>query len=475
MPRFETDDRFWEIERDGKRLRIRSGRIGEPGEQVTHLAHYEAEAKRDFEERIADKRSEGYRQVATAPEQVPEPDPALMGAVIEALDPERLITPEGASALQAAWTVLGDWLAARGDIRGELITIDETLGYVDGRDRDRLLERRNRLLAEWIPKWFGDFGKLDGPGYPISLGWDHGFIAVARVGTAPHGLDVSRFQLGLRDLVPVLEQLLGNPLMLPIRQLRIAELDPHARRDLSRALPLLPSSKLPALLRLELGGVARGEWIRDQYGTPRQRIVLARIGSLAMLARAREWAPRLAALRVIGREIRVFPPLPQLQVLELMVPMIAEELRVWLATSEWPKLDRLWLRATNFNDAWGQPQEGPSLDDLLDHLCSSPLTELGLQGSTALATFLTHARMATHQLAELRLFCLGNADIDLLLAHHHRLDAVERIVLEDPELGRRFDELERRFGGRLRKCRGTFAALDDGTVDPRREFLMEEP
>jgi hypothetical protein len=413
--------------------------------------------------------------VAAPREPVPEPDPALMAAVLEALAPERLTTPEGAAALQAAWTVLGDWLAARGDVRGELISIDETLGYVDGRGRDRLLARRDQLLGEWIPKWLGDFGKLDGPGYPIGLGWDHGFIAVARVGTEPHRLDLGRFRLGLRDLVPVLEQLLFNPLMLPVRQLRIAELDPHGRRDLTRALPLLPSATLPALLRLELGGISRGEWIRDEFGTPRQRIVLARIGSLALLARAREWAPRLAALRVIGRELRVFPLLPQLQVLELMVPMVSEELRVWLAESEWPRLERLWVRAVKFNDPWGQAEDGPSLDDLLDRLCDSPLTELGLHGPTALATFLTHAGMARHKLVELRLFCLGDSAVDLLLSRHERLAEVERIVIEDGEIGRRFDELKLRFGDRLRRCQGTFASIEDSDGSYLRESVFDAP
>src|SRR5690606_31158928 len=177
MPRFESEDRFWEIERDGKRLRIRSGVLGEPGEQVTHLSHYEAEARREFEDRIAAKLDQGFRPVLASQEPVAEVDPGLWAAVVDALAPERLTTPEGVAALQAAWSVLGDWLAARGDVRGELVTIDETLSYVDGRGREQLLARRDQLLAEWIPRWFGEYGKLDGPGYPIGLGWDHGFIA----------------------------------------------------------------------------------------------------------------------------------------------------------------------------------------------------------------------------------------------------------------------------------------------------------
>lgn len=473
MPRFESDERFWEIEREGKRLRIRSGPLGEPGELITHLAHYEAEAKRDFEDRIAEKLEQGYQLVLAPSEPVPDVDPALFSAVLDALAPARLATPEGPAALQAAWTVLGDWLGARGDVRGELINIDETLQFADGRGRDRLLARRDQLLAEWIPRWLGEYGKLDGPGLPIHLGWDHGFIAVARIGTEPHRLDLSRFKLGLRDLVPVLEQLLGHPLMRMVRQLRIAELDPRARRDLTRALPLLTGASLPALIRLELGGVSRGEWIRDEFGTPRQRVVLARIGSLAPLTRAREWAPRLTALRVVGRDLRVYPPMPQLRTLELMVPIISEELRSWLTNSSWPKLERLWLRAVNVNDAWGQAQVGPSLDDLFNHLGSSPLRELGLQGATAFAAFVTHAGMASRELAELRLFGLGDAAVDLLLSHHDRLARVDRIVLEDGEMGRRFGELTGRFGSRLRRVQGIFTAIEEG--DDLRYSIFDAP
>lgn len=473
MPRFESDERFWEIERDGKRLRIRAGVLGEPGEQITHLAHYEAEAKRNFEERIAEKLEQGYRPVYATQEPVPEVDPALFAAVLAALDPVQLAAPEGPAALQAAWAVLGDWLGARGDVRGELINIDETLQYADGRGRERLLARRDQLLAEWIPRWFGDYGKLDGIGHPIHLGWDHGFIAVARVGTEPHRLDLTRFRLGLRDLVPVLEQLLTNPLMRSARQLRIAELDPHARRDLTRALALLSKAELPALIRLELGGVSRGEWIRDEHGTPRQRVVLARIGSLAPLARAREWAPRLAALRVIGRDLRVFPPLAQLRALELMVPIISEELRAWLMSSDWPRLERLWLRAVNINDAWGQAMVGPSLDALLDRLASSSVRELGLQGSSALATFFTHQGMLQRELAELRLFALGDSAVDLLLEHADRLAKVSRIVLEDGEIGRRYGELSSRYGSRLRRCQGVFTAVEEG--DDVRYSIFDAP
>ncbi len=476
MPRFESDDRFWEIEREAKRLIIRTGPLGERGEELTHTFHFEAEARRQFEDRIATKLEEGFRPVLAVREPVSDIDPDLQQAVLEALTPERLDSPEGVAALQAAWAVLGDWLAARGDVRGELISIDETLSYVDGRGRDRLLARRDQLLGEWIPKWFGEYGKLDGPGCPIGLGWDHGYVAVARIGTEPQRLDLSRYKLGLRDLVPVLEQLLEHPMMIAVRQLRIAELDPRGRRDLSsRALPLLANEHRPALIRLELGGISRGEWIRDELGVPRQRVVLARVGSLAPLARAREWAPRLAALRVIGRELRVLPALPQLRVLEMVVPILSEELREWLLGSEWPALERLWLRAIKFNDPWNHAHAGPGLDEILDHLAGAPICELGLQGATALGVYLTHAKRSCARLRELRLFCIGDAAVDLLLDHHARLAEVERIVIEDGEIGPRYAELQRRFGARLRRCQGTFAALDDDDGSDLRVSIFDAP
>lgn len=472
MPRFETDDRFWEIEREGKRLRIRSGRLGEPGQRMVHTAHFEAEAARQYDQRIDRKLDQGYRAITSAREPVAELEPELADAVLDALAPERLTAPDGVAALREAWSVLGDWLATRGDVRGELIAIDETLTYVEGRGRDRLLARRDQLLAEWMPRWFGDFARLEGIDRPISLGWDHGFIAVARVGTEPNGLELTRYRLGLRDLIPVFEQLLDHPLTVALRQLRIGELDPRSRRDLARALPLLASATRPALIRLELGGVSRGAWRRDEYGVLVQKVVLARIGSLAPLARAHEWAPRLTALRIVGHEIRVLPALPQLRVLEIEVPFLFDELRTWLASGPWPKLERLWLRSAHLHDPWSRPSDAPELDDILDTLEGAPLTELGLQGPTALATLL---RRPPLKLTELRLFNLGDSAVDLLLSAHDQLAKVDRIILEDTQIGRRWSELITRYRTRIRRCKGTFTAAQDNDGTDLRESIFDAP
>ncbi|PRP91539.1 hypothetical protein ENSA5_54150 [Enhygromyxa salina] len=475
MPRYENDERFWEIEREGRRLRIRSGRIGEPGEQIIRSEHFEAEAMREFDERIAAKIEQGFRPVEQPREEIAAVEPKLANAVIDALDPLDLAQPGGPERLRTAWSVLGDWLSSRGDVRGELIVIDETLAYVDGPGRARLYDSRNRLLTRWIPRWFGEYGKLDGPDRPINFAWDHGFIAAARVGTEPNRLDLSRWRLGLRDLVPVLDTVLSHPLALPMQQLRIAELDPRSRRDLARALPLLQLSPRRALIRLELGGISRGRWVRDETGNLRQQVDLVKIGSLAPLALANMWAPRLAALRIVGSELRVFPPLPQLKVLELQVPLLDEELRRWIIEAPWPSLERLWIRCTNNQDPWASGDE-PNLDAALEILTETTrLRELGLQGRTALERVLEFARASPLVLAELRLFDLGDGAVDSLIEAHDHFDGVGRVVLEDTQIGGRWSELRRRYGARIQRCDETFGVVGQRDGNDLRESIFDAP
>lgn len=474
MPRFESDEEFWEIEREGRVIRIRSGRLGEPGTQLVHTALYEDEAMREFDNRIEAKLEDGYRPVEQPTDLLDELDPSLAQAVIEALDPARSNTESGIEQLRVAWAVLGDWLSARGDVRGELIGIDGNIAEVGGMAGQRLLVRRDQLLRQWVPRWFGDYAKLDGLDRPIFLAWDHGFIAAARIGTEPGELDMSRWRLGLRDLVPVLATMLAHPLSFPLQLLRIAELDPHARRDLTKALPLLRECPRPALLRLELGGVSRGRWVRDETGAMRQREVLARIGWLHHLAHPDSWAPRLAALRIIGRELRMFPELPQLRALELMVPGFDEELRTWLIGGPWPNLERLWLRCASDLDPWAG-DNAELFDEMLDALRSSPLRELGVQGKTALDRLTWRAITEPLELRELRLFGMGESAVTHLLTAADYLDGVERIVLEEPQINRGMSELKRRFGPRLHLCAETFEHIGEAVGDHVFESLFDLP
>lgn len=472
MPRYEKGDQFWEIEREGRQVRIRAGRVSDPGQQQTHTAHFEDEAMRDYDRRVAAKLEAGYVPIEQPKHEIRELDAELVRALVDAL-----ARPDGELARRDAWAVLGDWLTGHGDVRGELINIDETLhslGSFEGPGARRLIARRDRLLRLWIPKWFGDFGRLDGPTKPIYMGaWDHGFIVAARVGTLPHALDLAHSRLGLRDLVPVLNTVLDSPLALLLRQLRIGELDPRSRRDLSRALPLLRTQTRSQLVRLELGGVSLGRWVRDQTGNLIQRLAFARIGSLASLALPERWAPKLEALRVVGRDLRVLPPMPCLRALELDVPLLQEELRSWVVESPWPRLERLWIRAAGLHDAW-DISEGPRFEALMAALEQVALRELGIQGPTALEQLLWRAMSTPLKLDELRLFRASPAEVEMLLSGADHLDGVERFAIENGELREEWTQLKQRFGRRVVRVRQGFASTHE-TGDDAFDAIFDMP
>src|SRR5690606_27974248 len=173
---------------------------------------------------------------------------------------------------------------------------------------------------------------------------------------------------------------------------------------------------------------------------------------------------------IVGNEVRVLPKLPQLRVLEIEVPFLFDELRAWLAAGPWPHLERLWLRTAHLHDPWSRPSDGPQLDDILDTLTHSPITELGLQGPTALATLLRRPPIA---LTELRLFNLGDSAVDLLLEAHDRLIEVEKIVIEDSQIGRRWADLHPRLRCRLRRRKGTYTAAKDSDGSDFRNSIFD--
>ncbi|MCA9699838.1 MAG: WGR domain-containing protein, partial [Myxococcales bacterium] len=423
MPRFESEDRFWEIERDGRKIRIRWGLLGEDGEQTVRVEHFVAVAKRQFEEAIEAKLAEGYVQVEDVGLRDLCHNPSLEGRVVEELDPD-----SDGSAASIAWVVLGDWLSARGDVRGELIAIDEMLARRDDMsssyEHAQLERRRRALLEAWVPRWLGDLASLCGPGRPLELQWDHGWIAGVRMGTAPGRLDLSDWRLGLRDLVPVLEYLLEHPLVWMCRKITLAELDPRGRRDYSIPLGVLAVAPRRTLVRLELGDFTEGEWARDQSGNYRPKIRLSNLGPLEPLAGIDQWAPRLRALRLVGRQLGALPPMPQLRALEMLVPTLTLGVRGSLIRNPWPRLERLWIRCVEVYDPWSREQlgDGTELRGLLASLSSASLRELGVQGPTAVLAVLELADRL--RLRELRLHRISESTARLILDHAERLRGV---------------------------------------------------
>lgn len=466
MPRFERGDRFWEIEREGRRLRIRQGKIGEDGVERAQVRHLSAVARTEFDQRIADKLAEGYVEVELPPQRDLVSEPSLEARLAEELDPDLPVDETDRAAI--TWTVLGDWLSARGDLRGELIQLDEALARageeLGEHERERLLRRRAAILREWVPSWLGSLAGVCSQRGPVALAWDHGWLAGVTVGGTPGKLDLSPWMIG--DLVPVLEELLDHPLTRLLRLLTLEELDPRGRRDFTRALAVVASAERPALCRLELGAMSEDVWVRHVDGSVRRRTVMTPLGELAALARVSSWAPRLRALRLIGRELERLPAMPQLRALEIYTPTLGQGLRESLVAGHWPRLERLWIRCDAVYDPWSREQVGAfGLAQLLDNLPVGVLRELGVQGPSGLLALLDRREGLT--LDELRLPRLGDPTAEMLLDAADRFDGVRRIVVEDGNLRRTWPLLRGRFGDRIEQRSGGFA--------PSREAAARDP
>ena len=442
MPRFESRDRFWEIELEDRRIQIRSGPLGSAGVATVRSAHYAAAARREYERLIATKLEQGFTQVER-PRQLEEGGvEELEAAVFEQLAAGR--------AAHEAWAVLGDALAARGDARGELIAIDERLARQPG---PGLLARRRQLLSEQAPRWLGELARLDGPGRPLGLVWDHGYLAAARVGMVLGRLDLDRWRLGARSLVPVLAELLEHPLARPLARLELAALDEHGRRDFAPAMSCLLARPRPLLRELRLGSPAM-VWSRDGRGRVRRRSGWLPLGDLAALA-----APELAGLRrltLAGRQLAELPPLPAIVELELFVDRLTPELRRWLLRGPWPRLRRLWV-VSELRDPWRREpgDDGPGFAELVAALRDGPLRELGIQGRTALGEL---AQSEPLELDELRVVQLGDAGARLLSSRCDRFAAVARLVLVDARVEGEWAALRRCFAGRLDRVRAIDSA-----------------
>ncbi|EDM78222.1 WGR domain protein [Plesiocystis pacifica SIR-1] len=459
MPRFESEDRFWEIEREGRRIRIRSGAHGEAPEETVRAEHYLPVARRQFEALIRAKLEEGYVPVENQGDSELACSPELEARLLQELD------PDGGGDPSIAWSVLGDWLGARGDVRGELVTVDETLRRFEldpmasSFERDRLVRRRRALIDEWSPRWLGDLSQLCGPNRPVRLDWDHGWIAGAHLGTEVGDFDLSAWRLGASDLVPALERLLRHPLAGLLRTLNLTQLDPRAKGDYQRALRVLAEGPRPALCRLQLGTLKEGAWVRDSSGVQRKRTVLTRIGPLDDLERLLQLAPRLRALRLTGRLFAGLPAMPRVRALELHVPRLSVRLLSSLSAGPWTDLERLWIRCTEVYDPWSREQAGDArLRGILSGLsASSKLRELSIQGPSGLIALLENVDSLA--LRELRLPRLSENTARLLLDGADALSRIERIVVEDGEVEGSWDAVRRRFGSRLVSVRGAFAPV----------------
>ncbi|MFV8756385.1 hypothetical protein ACNOYE_38040 [Nannocystaceae bacterium ST9] len=439
MPRLERRGRFCELRRVGSRITIRRGPIdgSSPATTEVRSGTWASEAVHQLAGLVDKLIAEGWTLATwrvSAEGLVGEPSPfevALAG-----------------SPRAEDWAVYGDWLAARGDPRAELIGLALALDSIDGEgdgDGDagiRLRREHDATLDRLRRRWFGELIELAELGTVLRWWWSHARLRELELGGGPGPLDLDLH--APNDLAGVLFDLLAHPSARLLERLALGALDREARRDVARVLEPLAGLQLPALRRIELGV----EFLRS-------RTAPVRLGNLAALERL----PALRSLRIRG-ELVGLPALDRLERLELELPTIERSLADRLRAGAFPELRRLWI-VSERNDPWAAlpPAESRAIFERL--LARGRTRELAIQGATGLHVLLECDDL--DRLHELRLVRLRDADAELLLSHADRLAGIARLVLDEPALERSWERVRERFGDRLQVVRASFTKVVTAT------------
>lgn len=327
MRRFETEDRFWEIEREGAVVRTRSGKRGTDGRAAAPKRLGSPEkADAEVEKRIAEQLGKGYREVGGL---APEPsNPELERQIIEdPTDPGRCL-------------VYADWLQGQGHPRGELGVLQSARA---ARPKEAALAKAEQRLFEQHPGLAPvrlveavaaaeaarkqAKGKAKGKkGEPAedapAVTWENGFIAAARLargaGRGPHTV---------RALAA---ELLAHPAARFLRELRIGGLGPD-EHDYGEVIEALIRG-CPATLRtLSLVDLPAGD----------PALVFANLADVTPLLAA---MPLLEELCLAGPHIELRSlALPKLR--RLAVATSDPDVLLALAKAELPALEALELSA----------------------------------------------------------------------------------------------------------------------------------
>ena len=229
----EGDSRkFWEINLQGSNVTVRYGRLGTSGQRKSWQFGSQDEAKRDWEKRIAQKTRRGYRLMfvdgvdttATSGNGQPKVElarnPELEAVILEDPDDDEGIL------------VYGDWLAERGDPRGQLIlTYRRMHEETDPAKFVGLKKHAEAIITEHSSAFFGRVADYTDR---IRIRWRLGFFDNVRI-------------MAMRDepaTHETLDALLDAPATLLLRTLDIELLD-------AKTNARLMSAELPALRSLE--------------------------------------------------------------------------------------------------------------------------------------------------------------------------------------------------------------------------------
>ena len=393
------------------------GRSLVAGEALLEEEHHYAspvQARWEYDRRVAEHESRGYLLLFDDSQEAPV---ARDGELEQAL---RRWPDDDDTRL-----VYADWLAERGDPRGELASTQHGLALAtDPATRDRLRRRELELLTEHRARLFGELGRrvvsVSTQHYAIDqleLDWRLGFVDGATLYAAydqPPAAELLRLLLEL-------------PICQLIDRLSVARL-PEERRY-QPVLDALAEVPLPQTLRqLELGE--------------------RRVGELRLGARHARLLERLERLTLRAEALTVEPPveLGRLQHLSLQLTRLDTDLLARLASADLPALAALILDGAD---------ERPPLDALA-HFFEAPglqrLSSLGLRGThNTLGVIQTVAasRLAPRlEGLDVTRGDLGREQITGIVEAHRRLPRLSHLVTSRNRLGpTAISQLRRELGG----------------------------
>ena len=283
MARYEKSDgegKFWEITQKGRVITTRAGKIGAGATRDQNGVLYlydrrgrttdrefpdEAAATRHYFKAVADKLKDGYRLVDGM-------DAAPIAAIEIHVNADLEAAIEAAPDDVASYLVYADWLIARGDPRGELITLQH--GMRSQKDPAKFMtfkKQEEALRNQHLRSWLGD---IAGPSlHRLKIEWRWGFIERIRIDGPENPSEVA-----LDELV---EAVLACPLARVVRRLEIC----GKAGDVADAVPETPPATL-AKLTLHLDGWGVGK-MREERA--RIEAACARYQELGIEASNERW------------------------------------------------------------------------------------------------------------------------------------------------------------------------------------------
>jgi len=305
----------------------------------------------------------------------------------------------------APYLVYADWLAEKGDPRGELITLSVALEKDPA--NTKLAERAQALHADHDAEWLAGVAGQDA----IAVTWKYGFLESARLGGAGDYDDTPEVELG--ELYAKLAPLPSAALL---RDLTFGAFGNDDGEPTWHASWLVDHGVSPALRRLafDKGGYWDISWTYLDSLQPVYPLV-----------------PNLDTLYIkMGHMDFGEIDLPQLRDFEVYTGGFSAENMASVLAAKWPQLERLILRFGNQED-YGASCELSHVLPLLENPRTPKLKHLGL-GNSGFADELIEPLARSPLLRQLEtldlsLGMLSDTGAALLAKHADAFKHLERI------------------------------------------------